>query len=138
MSEKKTMGEIDYLLDQMNRKEASQKTQELLGKVPSKPMTLGDWRRWWLKVEDSDVVDAFNVKLISVEGLVDTLEILEERESKKIADLESSLEELSYSKEPEDKKLIAELTRTKSKHFGLMMAYVNIQGLVGVEAKKQK
>jgi len=73
-----------------------------------------------------------------VEGLVDTLEILEERESKKIADLESSLEELSYSKEPEDKKLIAELMRTKSKHFGLMMAYVNIQGLVGVEAKKQK
>jgi len=41
-------------------------------------------------------------------------------------------------KEPEDKKLIAELMRTKSKHFGLMMAYVNIQGLVGVEAKKQK
>lgn len=55
----------------MSEKEASQKTQELLGKVPSKPMTLGDWRRWWLKVEDSDVVDAFNVKLISVEGLVD-------------------------------------------------------------------
>jgi len=77
-------------------------------------------------------------KWIPVKGLVDTLEILEERESKKIADLESSLEELSYSKEPEDKKLIAELMRTKSKHFGLMMAYVNIQGLVGVEAKKQK
>jgi len=76
-------------------------------------------------------------KIVS-KGLVDTLEILEERESKKIADLESSLEELSYSKEPEDKKLIAELMRTKSKHFGLMMAYVNIQGLVGVEAKKQK
>lgn len=50
------------------------KEQKLLEKVPSKPMTLGDWRRWWLKVDDSDVVDAFNVKLIAVEGLAAALQ----------------------------------------------------------------
>lgn len=42
--------------------------------IPSRIMTLGDWRRWWLSVEDRDVDGAWDVKLIAVEGLVAELQ----------------------------------------------------------------
>lgn len=94
------------------------------------------------QLEDKTYLDKYSRRILYffdvediVEGLVATLELLEERESKKIADIETALEELSLSKEP-DKKLIADLMRTKSQHFGSMMAYVNIQGLL--DAKEQK
>ena len=42
--------------------------------IPSRIMTLGDWRRWWLSVEDKDVEGAWDVKLVAVDGLVAELQ----------------------------------------------------------------
>ncbi len=92
----------------------------------------------WSSIKELSA-DVRKVKEIedNVEGLVATLELLEERESKKIADIETALEELSLSKEP-DKKLMAKLMRTKSQHFGSMMAYINAQGLLDVKEQKRE
>jgi len=118
----------EHCFPKKQKVEDSQKTQELLGKVPSKPMTLGDWRRWWLKVEDSDVVDAFNVKLISVEGLVDTLRLTNEEEF--------LLQEYGFE---EQNNLTQDALTVKHEILEkIARKYLKVLSKIGVEARKQK